>query len=474
MSCGTGNPPPTELVCGDGRVGTYEPCDDGNHANGDGCSTVCSLEAGFVCTGSPSVCQRSQICGNGVVEADEACDDGNNAVGDGCSAFCYTENGYYCGPTSPSVCAKVHCGDAKIDSGEECDDGNLISGDGCDSNCLATRCGNAIATVGEGCDDGNLVEGDGCDSNCTVTACGNGIRAGSETCDDGNLRSGDGCDANCTLTVCGNGIVSSGEACDDGNIAAGDGCSALCKVELGFTCGGVPSRCAAGTCGNSIVEAPEACDDGNPNANDGCEPDCTLAPLILANFNTAVSPDAFGGEVSVSVDSQEACYSPVGGAGTTASLATQNQGSTNTSSYLSFNYGVVANPGCTYAYAIARFSLSEDASRRNVSGFKRVSFWLRGTGGGTNEILSVRLVGKVESGCLSTAYGIHRSNEMYHTLKRPMQWTRVSLDLSTFVDVYSRCPFIAGGALSDVGQLNLTITSPGESRSLQIDDMVFE
>ena len=36
-------------ICGDGVV--YElPCDDGNRVDGDGCSTLCTLEPDFICT----------------------------------------------------------------------------------------------------------------------------------------------------------------------------------------------------------------------------------------------------------------------------------------------------------------------------------------------------------------------------------------------------------------------------------------
>jgi cysteine-rich repeat protein len=52
-----GRPAP---VCGDGVVdGATEACDDGNIAPGDGCSTTCTVEAGWSCAsaaGSPSTC----------------------------------------------------------------------------------------------------------------------------------------------------------------------------------------------------------------------------------------------------------------------------------------------------------------------------------------------------------------------------------------------------------------------------------
>ena len=43
-------------VCGDG--GVTEACDDGNYVGGDGCSTRCEIEAGYLCTGAPSRCER--------------------------------------------------------------------------------------------------------------------------------------------------------------------------------------------------------------------------------------------------------------------------------------------------------------------------------------------------------------------------------------------------------------------------------
>jgi cysteine-rich repeat protein len=34
-----------------------EGCDDGNTASGDGCSSSCSVEDNYACSGQPSVCQ---------------------------------------------------------------------------------------------------------------------------------------------------------------------------------------------------------------------------------------------------------------------------------------------------------------------------------------------------------------------------------------------------------------------------------
>jgi cysteine-rich repeat protein len=44
-------------TCGDGLITGGEQCDDGGTAGGDGCSATCTVEAGFRCTGEPSVCE---------------------------------------------------------------------------------------------------------------------------------------------------------------------------------------------------------------------------------------------------------------------------------------------------------------------------------------------------------------------------------------------------------------------------------
>jgi cysteine-rich repeat protein len=70
-----------EPACGDGEVNEGEDCDDGNTADGDGCSSACKWEA----------CCDGPCCGNGQINKDEDCDDGNTSSGDGCSATCKVE-----------------------------------------------------------------------------------------------------------------------------------------------------------------------------------------------------------------------------------------------------------------------------------------------------------------------------------------------------------------------------------------------
>jgi cysteine-rich repeat protein len=102
-SCTNGMCIPPAIACGNGVTEQGETCDDGNGVNGDGCSAACTVESGYQCTGTPSVCLFVGVCGNGVKEGNETCDDGNQLNGDGCSTTCQVESGYQCTGT-PSIC----------------------------------------------------------------------------------------------------------------------------------------------------------------------------------------------------------------------------------------------------------------------------------------------------------------------------------------------------------------------------------
>ncbi len=214
-------------VCGDGITNGAETCDDGNAGAGDGCSSACAVEAGFICNGAPSVCTTT--CGDGTKAGAEACDDGNVVAGDGCSATCTVQPGYTCAG-APSVCTTT-CGDGTLVGAETCDDGNTVNTDGCSATC-AVQPGYTCA---------------GAPSVCSTT-CGDGVKAGTEACDDGNVVAGDGCSATCTVqsgftcagtapsictTICGDGIKAGAEVCDDGNTVSGDCCSSACQLEAG-------------------------------------------------------------------------------------------------------------------------------------------------------------------------------------------------------------------------------------------------
>ena len=367
--------------CGDGVVDVAtEQCDDHNTVSGDGCSATCQNET-------------SSLCGNGVINAPEACDDHNTASNDGCSSTCVVEAGYTCTGT-PSVCTMGgggSCTSATVvplvasgtdlvgtGSGDTTGGTDHLPAAACDGDTAGggpdviykfttTAVKDVIITLNatttfdggirlmtvpcdtttevidvagtDGCSDSgvigdvealgyiNLPAGtyylsvDGYTAtdfgmyDFTITAsppgCGDGNIGPLEVCDDGNTAAGDGCDATCSVEPnynctapatgpsvcemigCGDGILQTGETCDDHNTAAGDGCDATCHIESGYICDTTvaPSVCAHPGCGNHILEpATEECEDGNTTAGDRCSPTCTLEFDTLATEPNDTTP----------------------------------------------------------------------------------------------------------------------------------------------------------------------------------------
>jgi fibro-slime domain-containing protein len=279
-------------MCGNGQIDPGEACDDGNAASGDGCSATCQVEPGYTCpnrngVGGPCLKLKGNVCGDGVIAGTEQCDDGNVANGDGCSSTCSLEQGWTC-PTPGQPCKRLeYCGNGRLelDIGEQCDDGNMVAGDGCGATCHLEP--NFVCpTPGQPC--------------VSTVKCGDGRLGGTEQCDDGNVSGGDGCSATCTIEagwkcptagaacipVCGDGLLVGNEQCDLGNVAAdaGDlGCTPTCQIEPGFACRRMPTPAAASvchrtTCGDGIKEGTEQCDDGNLVPYDGCSPTCAIEP----------------------------------------------------------------------------------------------------------------------------------------------------------------------------------------------------
>jgi fibro-slime domain-containing protein len=287
-----GTDPVTNYVCGNKELEPGEFCDDGNTADGDGCSGDClDVDLDFDCRVVGEPCVKVVICGNGVLEGDELCDDSNETDGDGCSADCSTvEDGFECvRPGKPCVERSV-CGNGKRERGESCDDGQMppASGDGCDDVCqFEEGTGYYCPIPGQPC---------------VKQVCGDGVRTPGESCDDNNTAAGDGCAADCKSVEagwhcnaigckpeCGDGLVRGGEACDDHNALGGDGCSSGCKVEPFFKCtkpanaasACTPALTAAEACGNdkldpiftgNVITDFEVCDPPNMA---GCNATCT-------------------------------------------------------------------------------------------------------------------------------------------------------------------------------------------------------
>lgn len=165
-----------------------EECDDGNTICGDGCSSMCTIEPGWTCLGGSSTSRDtcSDICGDGfVMRRDSAsyCDDGNLDCGDGCSSSCTVETSWVCSGgsrTSKDVCRSDSrlCGDGTVQRSEACDMGAMNGkGYGCSGNCTVQRGFDCMSMQG---------------SSICYAVCGDSIIAGQEACDDGNIANGDG------------------------------------------------------------------------------------------------------------------------------------------------------------------------------------------------------------------------------------------------------------------------------------------
>ncbi len=244
-------------TCGNGAVDAGEQCDDGNLADGDCCSGLCTHDGPAAPCSDGNACTEGDTCngaGACVAGGVRHCDDANDCTSDACAPA-------------------TGCIHTPANDGGACDDRNVCT---TAETCMAGQC------VGIGidgtCDDGNpCTTGDACDA----SLC-RGAPLDGAACDDG-----DACTASDTCArgacggspVCGNGMLEAtcGEECDDGNAVGPDGCSAQCRHDA-FLGGSGARECLARvalqpalTDGAGAIAAEQACTDGDPT----CDADAT-------------------------------------------------------------------------------------------------------------------------------------------------------------------------------------------------------
>jgi cysteine-rich repeat protein len=242
------------VICGNGTKEPGEQCDDGNTANGDGCSSTCHFEVTNEIEPNNTA---AQALANPIFPANQLWTGAITPIGD---------NDYYrihLNTTSdlriqtfdgngPGSCVGIDTvlylygpnGTTQLATNDQ---GGIASCSLIDSNVAASfpgarhlAPGDYYVRVQRWLDTAVI---GAYDVAVTYNAvCGNGVLEGAEQCDGGA-----NCSVNCDiLPTCGDNFISVGEQCEDGNTVSGDGCSATCQFEPGYTCTStLPNVCTA-------------------------------------------------------------------------------------------------------------------------------------------------------------------------------------------------------------------------------------
>ena len=284
-------------VCGNGAIELGEQCDDSNTVDGDGCSSVCAVEApaGWTCNpiyyGAGDGCD----CGCGIMDADCA---SSTAI----CAWEYCDDGFMPDPADNAQCITI-----VVPGGWTCDSG-IYSDGNCDCGCGAVDL-DCSGVTDDYCDVDNCTEGFEIDPNNNANClppfvCADGVteKPASYVCDQmddcgdfsdelvaschycGNTR----CDEDETADSC-------PEDCGGGSGYCGDGtCDSDSGEDSNTCCGdcGVCGYCGDGTCDSNLGEDSntccndcgvcEYCGDGSCNNGESCwdcSNDCGDCPI---------------------------------------------------------------------------------------------------------------------------------------------------------------------------------------------------
>ncbi|WP_244226955.1 Ig-like domain-containing protein [Corallococcus aberystwythensis] len=287
--------------CGDGVLGGFETCDDANQLSGDGCNSVCEVEPGYTCTGSPSVCDNNSaptvedvhattpedipvdITIPAVDPDGDALDYSYTAPSHGTltlsgASVTYTPNANFAGVDTFQVTvsdgkkqatATVSVTVSPVNDAPVAASAAVTVGYNTSTPITLTATdvdGDVLTFAVTAPPAHGTLSGTGAQLLYTPDADFHGEDAFTFTASDSALTSNT---ATFSITVrpppvCGDGNVDSGEVCDDGNRVAGDGCRADCQ--------------GAEVCGDGLVDSVtgEQCDDGGTIPGDGCDAACQL------------------------------------------------------------------------------------------------------------------------------------------------------------------------------------------------------
>lgn len=219
----------TTAVCSNGVIEAGETCDDQNLVNGDGCDDTCTIESGYTCTGTPSVCSNlapnATCAGATPVTADitltgDTRTGGPPFAGTGCTSSGGGRGVWY------AVTVPAYTSVRALETPTGGADLVIEVVDACGATGCSQRADDPERL--------DIVNNTGAPITKYVFV--SAYASGGA----GNTFS---VTFTYTAAVCGNGARELAESCDDNNATAGDGCSDHCQIEPNWRCTGTPSVC---------------------------------------------------------------------------------------------------------------------------------------------------------------------------------------------------------------------------------------
>ena len=293
---------PAAPICGNDVVEPPEQCDDGNTDDGDGCSSICTVEPVPSCTGA-DFDPDAVLAGHTSVFSWNTLNINGNV-----DLKCSGSAGFNLDVAVPANGTRniTVPNDAALGTDTNCEIFN--AGTKLCEDTLHTRnsiCGDGLQETGEMCDDGNTNNGDGCSSTCQLEPSCVGVpffAPDPTTPNSVSVFSWDTANTgtDVTLNCSGPAIINFDEIVPANGtkdvavkIDAANGSTATCTLEENGTA--IPN-CAATLdidtsvgpyCGDGIVnQQTEQCDDGNTNDNDSCSNSCQQgAQCTTSAFN---------------------------------------------------------------------------------------------------------------------------------------------------------------------------------------------
>ncbi|MEK7800908.1 MAG: hypothetical protein AAB276_00490, partial [Pseudomonadota bacterium] len=270
-----------------------EACDDDGVAPNDGCSSTCTVEPGWSCTGDfgqTSVC--APTCSNGIVDSGEACDPNpigpNSTTNASATSGCFNSDSYPgqtpckqdCSgyETDPNLCeTSLFCGDSTDTTPA------IITNppETCDKN--SRSCVTTVINGAGGYNGTQTCKQDCSDFQSCVSpeSCGDNIKNGIEECDW-------------------NPVTTSGVTTNTGSARGGDGCATDCTPEVGFSCYDVAlgpgeadkrkNNICVFHCGNGTPE-----NDASKNISEQC--DYGVVGIVTASTDPVTGRGLYNGDV---------------------------------------------------------------------------------------------------------------------------------------------------------------------------------